>query len=192
MSHSITAQIEEAAGVPRRCYPVTHGCPFARGALQDPQRVRLTDGGGKELPLQTTTLATWPDGSIKWLLLDTQAFLWRVFDDPRLSPTARELIAETTAEILFSAISAREIAINAHTGRLDLPPDVAGFVTDRVRRNRFRVLPIDLPHALHAHELPDNHRDPFDRLLVAQAQVEAVPLLSRDTQLAADKVELRW
>ena len=66
------------------------------------------------------------------------------------------------------------------------------FVADQVRRNRFRVLPVELRHALHVHILPDYHRDPFDRLLVAQAQVEIVPLLSRDTQLAAYEVELRW
>ena len=126
------------------------------------------------------------------LLLDTHAFLWWVFDDARLSPAARDLIADPTAEILFSAVSAWEIAIKARTGRLDLPEDVPGFAQDQVRRNRLRVLPVELPHALRTYALPDHHRDPFDRLLVAQAQVEAVPLLSRDSQLAAYEVDLRW
>jgi PIN domain nuclease of toxin-antitoxin system len=76
--------------------------------------------------------------------------------------------------------------------RLDLPADVPGFVTVQVRRNRLRVLPVELRHALRIHALPDHHRDPFDRLVVAQAQVEGVPLLSRDPLIAAYEVELRW
>jgi PIN domain nuclease of toxin-antitoxin system len=126
------------------------------------------------------------------LLLDTHAFLWWIFDDPRLSSSARALIADSSAEILFSVVSAWEIALKARTGRLDLPADVPAFVHDQVRRNRFTVLPIALGHALHVHALPEHHRDPFDRLLVAQAQVEAVPLLSKDAQLAAYDVTLRW
>ena len=126
------------------------------------------------------------------LLLDTHAFLWWIFDDPRLSPSARTLIADPPAEILFSVVSAWEIAIKSRTGRLDLPVDVPAFIHDQVRRNRFTVLPIELRHALHVHALPERHRDPFDRLLVAQAQVEAVPMLSRDAQLGAYEVELRW
>jgi PIN domain nuclease of toxin-antitoxin system len=126
------------------------------------------------------------------LLLDTHAFLWWVLDDARLLPAGRDLIADPSAEILFSAVSGWEIAIKARTGRLDLPEDVPAFVHDQVRRNRFRVLAVELPHALRVHALPEHHRDPFDRLLVAQAQVEAVPLLSRDRQLARYGVELRW
>ena len=126
------------------------------------------------------------------LLLDTHAFLWWVFDDPRLSTAARNLIATPDAEILFSTVSAWEIAIKARTGRLDLPADVPGFVADQIRQNRLQVLPIALDHALRVHTLPDHHRDPFDRLLVAQAQVEGIPLLSRDPRIAAYGIEIRW
>ena len=126
------------------------------------------------------------------LLLDTHAFLWWVLDDPRLSTTGRELIADPATEVLFSAVSGWEIAIKARTGRLDLPDDVPGFVLGQLRRNRFSVLPVELRHALRVHGLPDHHRDPFDRLLVAQAEIEAVPLLSRDPLLAAYGIELRW
>ena len=126
------------------------------------------------------------------LLLDTHAFLWWVLDDPRLPASARALIGDAATEVLFSAVSGWEIAIKARTGRLDLPPDVPGFVQDQVRRNRMTVLPIELRHTLDVHALPDHHRDPFDRLLVAQARVEAVPLLSRDPLLAAYGVDLRW
>ena len=75
MPDLIQAQIEEAVGAPRHGDPLTHGCPFPRGALHHPDQVRLTRADGEELPLQTTTLATWPDGSIKWLLLDMQVDL---------------------------------------------------------------------------------------------------------------------
>jgi len=72
VSQIIQAQVEEAVGVAREDYPLTHGCPFPQGALTDPSNVCLTDADGNELPLQTTVLAEWPDHSIKWLLLDTQ------------------------------------------------------------------------------------------------------------------------
>ena len=75
MSRIIRAQIEEPIAVARHGYPLTHGCPFPQGALNDPHRVRLTTTQGSELPLQTRPLAHWPDSSIKWLLLDTQADL---------------------------------------------------------------------------------------------------------------------
>ncbi len=75
MPDPINASIEEAAGVSRQDYPLTHGCPFPEGALRDTACVRLMKDGGGELPLQTTVLATWPDGSVKWLLLDTQVTL---------------------------------------------------------------------------------------------------------------------
>ncbi len=72
MSDVIRARVEEAACVARRNYPMTQGCPFPEGALLESAQVRLNVDGGDELPLQTTVLTTWPDGSIKWLLLDTQ------------------------------------------------------------------------------------------------------------------------
>ena len=126
------------------------------------------------------------------LLLDTHAFLWWVFDDPKLSRAARDLIADPGVEILFSAVNAWEIVIKARTGRLELPADVPGFVADQVRRNGFRVLPVELRHALRVHHLPDHHKDPFDRLLVAQGQVEVVPLVSCDPLMAVYEVETRW
>jgi PIN domain nuclease of toxin-antitoxin system len=115
-----------------------------------------------------------------------------VFADPKLSASARNLIVEATGEVLFSVASAWEIAIKARQGRLDVPPDVAGFVTDQVRLNGFTVLPVRLHDALAVHGLPDLHKDPFDRLLVAQARNENVPLLTRDPRLRAYPIETRW
>ena len=75
MRHVISCRLEEPGAVPRRSYPVTHGCPFAQGALPDPDRVRLRQADGPELPLATTVLSRWPDDSVRWLLLDAQVDL---------------------------------------------------------------------------------------------------------------------
>lgn len=126
------------------------------------------------------------------LLLDTHAFLWWVFDDPKLPGTARALIAEPANDILFSVISAWEIVIKARTGRLDLPPDVPAFLDDQLRRTGFRVLPVQLRHIHEVHGLPDRHRDPFDRLLLAQARAEGLTLLTRDPEIIAYGTDTVW
>ncbi len=125
-------------------------------------------------------------------LLDSHAFLWWIGDDPRLSPGAREIIAEGGNEIFFSAASAWELAIKSSLGRLRMPADFERFVTDQVNLNGFSMLPVQLSHALRVHGLPPHHKDPFDRMLVAQAQVEEMPLVSRDRRLAGYGVRLVW
>lgn len=129
------------------------------------------------------------------VLLDTHAFLWWILDDPRLPASAREIIADPSNTVLFSTASAWEIAIQAHLGRLTLSPaeeDLERFVARQVEENRFQVLPIQLNHALRVHSLPLYHRDPFDRLLVAQAEVEALPILTRDPEIRRYGVEALW
>lgn len=125
-------------------------------------------------------------------LLDTHAFLWWIVDDPRLSAAAREVIAEGDNEIFLSAASAWEMAIKSRLGRLRMPADFQRFVSDQVDLNGFRVLPVRLAHALRVHGLPDHHRDPFDRMLIAQGQVENMPLISGDRRLRAYGVPLVW
>ncbi len=125
-------------------------------------------------------------------LLDTHAFLWWVTDDARLSDTARELIGDGRNEIHFSAASGWEIVIKSRLGRLAVPDDFARFMTDQIEQNGFRVLAVELGHALRVHSLADHHRDPFDRMLVAQSMVENLPIIGRDEQLAAYGVELIW
>jgi PIN domain nuclease of toxin-antitoxin system len=115
-----------------------------------------------------------------------------VADDRRLPPSARVLITEEADEVLFSVASAWEIAIKARTGRLRMPPDLVGFIADQLRLNRFTVLPVRLHDALAVHALADLHKDPFDRLLVAQASNENVPLLTCDKRLRAYPIETRW
>lgn len=126
------------------------------------------------------------------LLLDTHAFLWWIFDNPKLPLSARARISDPTADVFFSTVSAWEIAIKAGTGRLALPANVAGFVTQQVRANDFLTLPIQLEHALAVHGLPAIHQDPFDRLLAAQAQVERLTLLTCDQLVQRYPIETVW
>lgn len=125
-------------------------------------------------------------------LLDTHTFVWWITDDHRLSPTARQVIADPDETILFSAASAWELAIKVQLGRLQLPEDLEGFILGQVTLNRFVLLAITAPHALYVRRLPLLHRDPFDRLLVAQAILEDAPLLSADGLIAQYPVRTIW
>ena len=94
--------------------------------------------------------------------------------------------------VLLSAASAWEISIKAARGRLELPQPPERYVPDRVRRHRMTVLDVALSHALRAGALPEIHADPFDRLLVAQAQLEGLPILTADPAIARYEVETIW
>lgn len=125
-------------------------------------------------------------------LLDTHTFLWWNLDSPQLSTAARGFLSDGRNEIYFSAASAWEIAIKYAKGRLELPaaPDI--YVAERLARHRFTPLPIQLSHALHVHQLPDIHPDPFDRLLIVQSQLENMPLLTGDPLIAQYAVQIVW
>lgn len=126
------------------------------------------------------------------VLLDTHTFLWWNMDAPQLSKQVREIIADGRNDIFFSAASGWEIAIKYARGRLELPepPDV--YVSQRLVLHRFTPLSIQMSHVLHVHNLPDIHRDPFDRLLVAQSQMENLPLLTADEHMVQYDVTVIW
>ncbi len=126
------------------------------------------------------------------ILLDTHTFLWWITDSPRLSARAREVIRDSNNELFFSAASGWEIAIKAQLGRLQLPDNLEQFIVEQLSLNTILVLPIQLRHALHVYTLPQHHRDPFDRMLVAQSQVENLPILTTDPQIAQYDVETIW
>ena len=126
------------------------------------------------------------------ILLDTHTFLWWITDDQRLSSHSIELISDGNNELLFSAASGWEIAIKAGLGRLNISEPLDRFVSEQLSRNHIAVLPVQLSHALHVFTLPQAHRDPFDRLLVAQAQVEGLSLLSSDKKLSDYDVDVLW
>ena len=125
-------------------------------------------------------------------LLDTHTFLWWVVDDPRLSTTAAAAIRDPANEILFSAASAWEIAIKAHLGRIRFEDDLVEFIPRQVAANGFMNLPITTDHALQVSRLPLLHRDPFDRMLIAQAQREKTALISADPAITQYSVDVIW
>lgn len=126
------------------------------------------------------------------ILLDTHVLLWWLFDDDTLSQPARSAIANPENEVLVSSASAWEIATKYRLGKLDEAREVVRDLPGLLRRARFQVLPIVLEHALRAGSLPDVHRDPFDRMLVAQSQLEELVLVSSDRVLKKYKVDILW
>lgn len=114
------------------------------------------------------------------LLLDTHTFLWFVGDDDKLSATARLLIEDGDNEVMVSLASIWEIAIKVSIGKLLLAEPVESFVNAQIERNDLQLLPIHLSHAIKVATLPFHHRDPFDRLLVAQGLVEQLPIVGAD------------
>jgi len=127
------------------------------------------------------------------LLLDTHAFLsWNRTGGSDLSDLVRSLIKDPRNEVLLSAASAWEIAIKVSRGRLMLPGPAERWVPERVRRHGFVVLPIQLEHAVRVATLPRIHDDPFDRLLIAQAQFEGTPIATTDPLIGRYDVETVW
>ena len=110
----------------------------------------------------------------------------------QLSTLARSTIADGENEVFLSAASAWEIAIKAARGRLILPEPPERYVAERMARHRIQALPIHLSHALHIYTLPLLHTDPFDRLLVAQSQLERMPLLTTDAEIVRYGVQVIW
>lgn len=128
------------------------------------------------------------------VLLDTHAFLWWIEDNPRLSPRARSLIGDSENGVYVSAASGWEIAIKARLGKLRLSEDgsLERFILDQLQVNAFQALPVQMSHALHVSTLPPLHRDPFDRLLIAQSRLEGMPLITGDAQIAGYEVQIFW
>ncbi|MEO8356551.1 MAG: type II toxin-antitoxin system VapC family toxin [Chloroflexota bacterium] len=125
-------------------------------------------------------------------LLDTHTFLWWNMDDAQLSPLARELIANGNNEIFLSAASAWEITIKTARGRLTLPEDPTRYVSNRLSLHGFQALPVQIHHAVQVYKLPLHHADPFDRLLIAQSQIESMSLISVDMEIRKYEVEVIW
>ena len=124
------------------------------------------------------------------ILLDTQCWLWLQADPERLSERTLSLLADPENEIFLSSASAWEIAIKYALGKLPLPTAPWQYVPTRMALTGTTGLPVQMTHALRVAKLPPHHRDPFDRLLVAQAQLEKMSLLTSDTQLSAYDVRL--
>lgn len=114
------------------------------------------------------------------ILLDTHVFLWAISGDRRLSRAHREIYSNATSELYLSVASVWEILIKTALGKLPLPTPVAPYISSQMEANRVSSLPIRLPHLIELEMLPQVHRDPFDRMLVAQARSEGIPIVSSD------------
>ena len=126
------------------------------------------------------------------VLLDTSTFLWWITDSDRLGERVRQVLTDEQNEVWFSVASGWEIVIKAGLGRVSFTKDPEEFIPEQISANGFQILPIQLRHALKISALPSVHRDPFDRLLVAQALVEDLTILSGDSRIAAYPVDVLW
>jgi len=113
------------------------------------------------------------------ILLDTHAFIWFVLNDPQLSSTARDIIGDPESDVYLSAASIWEMGIKTGLGKLSLTEDpFSDFIKEQLAHNDIKVLPIEIVHVGVLTDLPLHHKDPFDRLLVAQSIAESIPLVS--------------
>jgi PIN domain nuclease of toxin-antitoxin system len=125
-------------------------------------------------------------------LLDAHAFLWAVTEDERLSPAAAQVFTDTGHELLLSAATIWEILTKVQIGKLPLPLPAGNFIRSQLAANDVHVLPVRFEHVLRLEQIPLHHRDPFDRMLVAQAMEEKLPILSCDPWFEKYPVKVIW
>ena len=126
------------------------------------------------------------------LLLDTATFLWIITDSPELSARARELFVDPGNEIYLSSVSAWEISVKYALGRLPMPEPPERFVPFQRKQHGIESLPLDEEAALHLARLPLLHKDPFDRMLVCQAMVDGLVILTSDQLIHQYPVRTMW
>lgn len=143
-------------------------------------------------PSEAANPATKPAAVGRVLLLDTQALLWWLLDSPELSATARAAIAAPSQRVLVSAASAWELGTKYRIGKLPEAQDIVVNLTQYLRKQRFEALPISVEHAFAAGQLPGPHRDPFDRMLMAQAELEGARVVTIDPVFHSYGVAVIW
>jgi PIN domain nuclease of toxin-antitoxin system len=125
-------------------------------------------------------------------LIDTHVLLWWLFNDPRLSKRARQIISNKVNTILVSSASAWEISTKFRLGKLSGAENLVKDLPDLLRKARIDVLPINLRHALLSGSLVNDHRDPFDRMLAAQTIIEDLPLVTSDKVFIDFSLKIVW
>lgn len=126
------------------------------------------------------------------LLLDSHALIWFAEDDPNLSRPAKAAVEDAANSVFYSAATIWELAIKLQLGKLRMSLGLASEFRQRLEERGFEFLAVDYEHAAHVASLPLHHRDPFDRLLVAQAKLEGMTLVSQDGQLDAYGISRIW
>jgi PIN domain nuclease of toxin-antitoxin system len=126
------------------------------------------------------------------VLLDTHALLWWAHEPEKLSETALEVIGDGANEVFVSAVSAMEIATKSRQGRLEYKSSLASHFLARIADFGFVPLSVSGAHAQRAGSLPGDHKDPWDRLLAAQSQMEEVPLVTTDKRMSDWNVQALW
>lgn len=125
-------------------------------------------------------------------LLDTHVFLWWIEDSPLLSGKAREIIRKGANELFWSTASSWEVVIKYHIGKLPLPDSPELFIKGELKKNRIASLTITDEHAFQAGKLDLHHKDPFDRMLIAQSHIERMPIVSGDSSFELYDVKIIW
>jgi PIN domain nuclease of toxin-antitoxin system len=126
------------------------------------------------------------------LLLDTHVFLWMISNPEKLSKTVKEIIETEENEIFLSSVSGFEIAIKYQIDKLKLPENPDIYIPRQIKKARIKVLPVKMNHALNVHNLPHLHKDPFDRLLISQSQLENIPLATDDAKIKQYPLKIIW
>ncbi len=125
-------------------------------------------------------------------LLDTGVWLWSLWEPERISRRGRAVLSDPNHEVFLSAVTSWEVAIKSGAGKLTLPEAPGTYVPRRMADQGLRPLPVSHHHALAVFGLPDHHRDPFDRLLIAQANLEDMILVTADRMIEKYPVQLLW
>ena len=126
------------------------------------------------------------------ILIDTHVFIWWTSDSQKLSFTVYNLLTSPKTQVIFSVVSIWEMQIKLSLGKLQLKTALPELVEDEVKQNRIELLPLDLSHIYALSNLPNHHRDPFDRLLIAQAKSEELVIISIDEKFDGYDIERLW
>ena len=125
------------------------------------------------------------------VLLDSHAFLWAISSQTKVSPRVRQIFTGPH-DLLLSVVSMWEILIKTQIGKLRLPSAAGEYLLKQMARNHIEALPVNLDHVLRVESLPAHHRDPFDRLLIAQSLEEALPIVTADPVFSLYPVTTIW
>ncbi len=125
-------------------------------------------------------------------LLDTHTYLWFLLDNPKLSNNAKTVIENLENEIYLSSVVVWEISIKLKIGKIELAVDLDTFIANSIQEYNFVPQPMTIPHAIQVYNLPDIHQDPFDRMLIAQAQVESLDIITSDIFIREYEVDIIW